>query len=422
MHKIFISYRRDDSADVTGRINDRLRAHFDKDEIFTDVDNIPFGADFRSHIDEAVGQCQVLLAVIGRNWLTQKNARGGLRLDDQADFVRVEIESALKRKIPVIPLLVHGIEMPPVDKLPESIQDLAFRNGISIRRDPDFHTDMNRLIGGVERLFQSEPKPIIKQLEPLTIFQDDLKEGGKGPKMVVIPAGSFLMGSSEEEFKRYEDEGPQHSVSFAKAFALGQTAVTFADYDLFAQVTNRGLPSDQGWGRGQRPVINVDWNDAKAYVKWLSGQTGEPYRLPSEAEWEYACRAGTNSPFSFGETITTDQVNYHGDYPYRNGDGKGEYRGKTVVVATLPANSWGLHEMHGNVWEWVEDCWHDGYTDAPNDGRAWLEGAGAECDRRVIRGGSWSSTAEFMRSAFRFRDPTVGTNYFIGFRIARALF
>jgi len=430
MHKIFISYRRDDSADVTGRINDRLRTHFAKDEIFTDVDNIPFGADFRSHIDEAVSQCQVLLAVIGRNWLTQKNARGGLRLHDQADFVRVEIESALRRKIPVIPLLVHGIEMPPVDELPESIQDLAFRNGVAIRRDPDFHSDMDRLISGVESLFGSDPKrqkvakavaaqAVVQQIEPLTVFQDELKKGGKGPKMVVIPAGSFLMGSPEGEFKRRVSEGPQHSVDFAEAFALGQTAVTFAEYDRFAKATGRQLPSDENWGRGSRPVINVSWNDAQAYAKWLSEQTKEQYRLPSEAEWEYACRAGTNMPFSSGEVIVTDQINYNGNSPYRGDDSKGEYRKQTVPVATLLANPWGLYEMHGNIWEWTADCWHRNYTDAPYDGTAWLEGLNAECNRRVIRGGAWCDKADLMRSATRSRSTISRIFYELGFRLVK---
>jgi len=252
------------------------------------------------------------------------------------------------------------------------------------------------------------------------LFQDRLKDGSKAPKMVVIPAGLFQMGCLAKECP-YDDEKPVHQVSLAKNFALSQTEVTFEDYDRFAKATKRELPSDRGWGRGSRPVINVDWNDAKAYVKWLSGQTGEQYRLPTEAEWEYAARAGTTTLFSTGDCIGSDEANYRGTSPL-NGCEKGEYREKTVEVGSFPANAFGLQDMHGNVDEWTEDCWHGDYTDAPNDGRAWLEGAGAECGRRVIRGGSWNYTAEFMRSAYRFVLTTGGTSYGLGFRLARALF
>lgn len=161
MNNIFISYRREDAADVTGRINDRLRQHYGEEAIFTDVDNIPFGVDFRTYLDEEVSQCKVLLAVIGRNWLMVKNDKGRPRLHDPTDFVRIEIESALQRNIPVVPLLVHGTGMPSVDKLPESLQELTFRNGTPIRPDPDFHKDMDRLIKGLDqhlRAYQKEEK------------------------------------------------------------------------------------------------------------------------------------------------------------------------------------------------------------------------------------------------------------------------
>jgi outer membrane protein assembly factor BamD (BamD/ComL family) len=152
---IFISYRREDAADVTGRIHDRLRQHFGEDAIFTDVDKIPLGEDFRTHLDQKMSQCKVLLPVIGRNWLNAKDQQGRLRLQDPGDFVRLEIESALERNIPVIPLLVHGIEMPSAEDLPEPLRTLAFRNATPIRRDPDFHKDMDRLIKGLEQHLQS---------------------------------------------------------------------------------------------------------------------------------------------------------------------------------------------------------------------------------------------------------------------------
>ena len=174
------------------------------------------------------------------------------------------------------------------------------------------------------------------------------------PEMVVIPAGSFLMGSPPSEPERSKYEGPHHRVTIDYRFAIGRYAVTFEEYDHFCEETNREKPADQGWGRSRQPAINVSWQDAMAFCGWLGKETGKPYRLPSEAEWEYACRAATTTAFSFGETVTPSQVNYDGNYTYA-GSAKGVYRMRTVEVGGLPANPWGLHEMHGNAWEWVED-------------------------------------------------------------------
>jgi formylglycine-generating enzyme required for sulfatase activity len=241
------------------------------------------------------------------------------------------------------------------------------------------------------------------------------------PEMVALPAGKFLMGSPFEELGRGDSEGPQHEVTFAKRFALGKYAVTFAQYDHYCEVAGTEKPEDRNWSRGQRPVINVNWRDAMAYCEWLAKETGQPYRLPSEAEWEYACRAGTTTPFSFGATISVVQANYDGNYTYGNGT-KGAYRKQTVPVGVLPANPWGLHEMHGNVWEWVEDVWHDSYAGAPVDGSAWTDGEGKESSRvRVGRGGSWSDDPRYLRSAGRdWSLPDLRDSY-RGFRVARTL-
>lgn len=214
--------------------------------------------------------------------------------------------------------------------------------------------------GGSER---AGTKPEITSpahtVEPLSTFCDTPRDGGKGPEMVVIPAGSFWMGSPEDEPGRMHAEGPRRQVEIPQPFALGKTAVTFADYDRFAEVTGRAMPDDSGWGRGNRPVITIDWNDAVAYAEWLSEQSDRCYRLPSEAEWEYACRAGTETPFWTGTCIHTDQANYHGNYDYGDCGAKtGVSRHHPVPAGSLPANPWGLHEVTGNVWEWVQDCWH----------------------------------------------------------------
>jgi formylglycine-generating enzyme required for sulfatase activity len=235
--------------------------------------------------------------------------------------------------------------------------------------------------------------------------------------MVIIPAGRFVMGSPEYEEGRDDVEGTQHFVTIAEPFALGRYPVTFDEYDEFAAVTGREPPGDAEWGRGQRPVINVAWQDADAYAAWLSQQTGKPYRLPSEAEWEYACRAGTTTAFHVGPTISTDQANYDGNYTYGSGK-EGVYREQTVPVTSFPGNAFGLHDMHGNVWEWCADAWHHSYLFAPRDGTAWI--AGGETVR-VLRGGAWTCDPRLLRCATRGRSFFSFQSVLIGFRVARTL-
>ena len=283
------------------------------------------------------------------------------------------------------------------------------------------------VLGAVGKAALPPPPPIPPRPEPqpkpaladLAVFRDG--DAPWCPEMVVIPAGSFLMGSPPDEEGRAADEGPQHRVTVGRRFAIGKCVVTFAEYDHFCEVTKREKRADEGWGRGRQPVINVSWRDAKAYVEWLSRDTGQPYRLPTEAEWEYACRAGTTTPFSFGRTISPSQANYDGNYTYANG-AKGTYRQRTVAVGSLPANLWGLHEMHGNVWEWLEDVWHDDYSGAPVDGSAWTDREGKDSDRiRVVRGGSWCINPGVCRSAFRVWFVPDSRIYYLGFRLARTL-
>ena len=234
------------------------------------------------------------------------------------------------------------------------------------------------------------------------------------PQMVRIEPGKFLMGSPDQEPGRYANEGPQHPVSISRPFELGKTEVTFDEYDRFAQATGLELPDDDGWGRGKRPVVNVTWDDAKAYVSWLSQRTGKAYRLPTEAEWEYAARAGTTTPYWWGKDIGKNHAN--------GGGGGSEWDGKqTAPVGSFQPNSFGLFDTAGNVWEWTEDCWHDRYKNAPQDGTAWLEAEGGDCARRVVRGGSWDFDPQVLRSANRGRSRTVEADLDLGFRVARAL-
>ncbi len=246
---------------------------------------------------------------------------------------------------------------------------------------------------------------------------ETFKDCAEGPQMVVVPPGWFMMGSPSSEEGRYAAEGPQHRVEIGYRLAVGVYAVTFAEWD--ACVSGGGCngyrPNDVGWGRGTRPVINVSWEDAQAYVSWLSSRTGHSYRLLSESEWEYVARAGTTTPFHFGETISTSQANYYGDYTYGSGR-KGVYRGKTVPVGSFPPNAFGLYDVHGNVYEWTQDCRNDSYSGAPDDGSAWERG---DCSMRVLRGGSWVVGPRSLRSANRVRDSTGDRNSYDGFRVAR---
>ena len=239
------------------------------------------------------------------------------------------------------------------------------------------------------------------------------------PELVVVPAGSYEMGSPPGEGGRDDDEGPVHRVTISEPFAVGLYEVTFGEWDA----CHRGggcsrNPSDFGWGRGNRPVVAVSWEDAKEYIRWLSGKTGEDYRLLSESEWEYVARAGTTGPFHYGSTVSPEQANYDGNYAYGGGR-KGRYRERTEPVGSFSPNAFGLHDVHGNVEEWVEDCWHGSYEGAPADGSAWT--SGGDCGARVLRGGSWLSEPRFLRSAYRLWYTTDFRYFSVGFRVSRTL-
>ncbi|MGB7247685.1 MAG: SUMF1/EgtB/PvdO family nonheme iron enzyme [Phormidesmis sp.] len=325
MSRIFISYRRTDSAAEAGRIYDYLENKFGYESIFKDVDTIDAGDDFRERLNEAVGQCQILLAVIGRSWLHTKDEAGRRRLDNPADWVRLEIETALQRKIRVIPILLEGVAMPTVSDLPEALQPLAYRNAVRVRHDPDFRTDIGRVLKVIQRHFDKLAAPasvpsrqVVRPVaSSFQSFTQDLG-GGVTLDMVAIPGGTFVMGSPPSEAERRDSEGPQHSVS-VPPFWLGKYPVTQAQWRAVAvlpKVEQNLNPSPADFSEDNRPVEQVSWYDAVEFCKRLLVKAGEEYRLPSEAEWEYACRAETTTPFHFGETITADLANYNANYTY----------------------------------------------------------------------------------------------------------
>ncbi|MEC9367154.1 MAG: SUMF1/EgtB/PvdO family nonheme iron enzyme [Pseudomonadota bacterium] len=237
------------------------------------------------------------------------------------------------------------------------------------------------------------------------------------PEMVVVPAGRFVMGAAPGEPGAQKAEGPTHEVKIGRPFAVSKLEVTFDNWEACAIEGGCGgiKPKDGGWGKGRRPVINVSWDDAKAYVTWLRERTGKSYRLLSEAEWEYAARGGTTTAYAMGGSITTDQANYDGS---NTGTRRtGTYRGQTVESGSFQPNPFGLHDMHGNVAEWVEDCWNPTHAGAPSDGTA----RGGDCKRRVLKGGGWYYEAAYSRSAARISYPAGSRLNVAGFRIARTL-
>ncbi len=488
MAKIFISYRRDDSADYAGRLYDRLAGHFGRDQVFMDIDQIEPGEVFGNVIKEKLATVQAAVVLIGKRWLDIADANGQRRLDLSDDWVRLEITALLERDIRVIPVLVGGAAMPNSTQLPECLVPLTRRQALEITSHARFHADTGKLIKVLEKIMvastppTSEPpkmpkepekasfprfaviagmvavlaagiyfsvmspeptpfqpeadnqsaepfateaihtetnpipvkKPGVEQpqlvmLEPIAQpVTDSPKATVIEPEMVRIPPGNFMMGS----VGGVGNEEPQHEVTIAYSFEIGKYEVTFDEYDAFAKATHRKLPSDAGWGRGKRPAINVTFVKAQAYVQWLSQQTGKKYRLPTEAEWEYAARAGTQTRYWWGEDIGQNNANCNGCGS--QWDGK-----QTAPVGSFKPSAFGLYDTAGNVQEWVEDCWRSNYWGAQDDGSARLEMDGGMCDSRLSRGGSWFSDPQNLRSAFRGWNATVSASRDQGFRIAR---
>lgn len=267
------------------------------------------------------------------------------------------------------------------------------------------------------------------------VLRDRFLDGsGTGPELVLIPTGRFHMGSSERERKKAMEAGsqqawvdretPQHWVGIEQPIAMGRYPVTVRQWHEFARATGWTPKGEVNWASpgfiqgDEHPVVGVSWHDAQLYLKWLSAATGQRYRLPSEAEWEYCCRAGTKTAFHFGDQIDTGLANYDGNHSY-NGSPLGEFREGTTQVGSFAPNQWGLFDMHGNVWEWVQDVVHDNYVGAPLTGMAWEEGG--DQSRRILRGGSWLYNPRYLRSAIRNGFSAHLSNDIVGFRVAREL-
>jgi formylglycine-generating enzyme required for sulfatase activity len=266
-----------------------------------------------------------------------------------------------------------------------------------------------------------KPKIVITKSQGTAQGYVESLDASVGLDMVVIPAGQFVMGAPKGEAESDDDERPQHQVTVSQ-FWMGRYAVTQAQWRVVAgwdEIDRTLDPAPSHFKGDNRPVEQVSWLDTIEFCQRLSAKTGRDYRLPSEAEWEYACRAGTTDPFYFGETITVDLVNYDGNYIYGKGK-KSQYREKTIDVGSFPANGFGLHDMHGNVWEWCLDDWHDSYEGAPDDGSAWLIETAETASSKVLRGGSWIYSPRWCRSAYRNHVVVDANHRSIGFRVVCA--
>jgi hypothetical protein len=356
MPKLFISYRRHESADATGRLYDRLKAHFGAASVFYDVDTIPLGVDFRKHLGDQVGKCDVFLAVIGDGWLKSRFKKGlkkgQRRLDDPADWVRIEIEAALARGIPVVPVLVGLAAMPSDTDLPDSLKELSFRQAVEVRSGADYDGHADRLIRALDRIFIEKDQALLvqKQEEVRDTVKDVQKDEEdpphrKGPKrgeiisnslgmkLAFIKPGTFLMGSPRTEECRFDNER-QHRVKLTKGFYMGVHLVTQEQWQAVM-----GSNPSHFKGEYNLPVEQVSWGDCQEFLRRLSEKEGTEYRLPTEAEWEYACRAGTTSMFCFGEMISTEQANYDGTSP--------DVWGRKGKGCTAPLE---LDQYHNRYW------------------------------------------------------------------------
>ena len=513
MSTVFISYRRENTAGEARALFNDLAARLGENSVFMDVDSIALGRDFRSVLQETTASCDLMLVLIGRNWTDAKDEGGRVRLENPADYVRLEIEAALKRDIAVTPVLVQGAHMPTPGDLPAEIRDLAYRNGFELshnRWESDVGEMVRRLdldgrAGGHQvkpvALEQSAPvpsgsrhisdAPAVPQAKPrrelfgrrvrltrrqtmgiaalavvgtgaaiaapsirrwmsrpslrtisfevpsvdetgmriqpgkysAAIFTEALGLNA-GLDMVLIPAGDFMMGSPLQEPERQPDEGPQHHVTVV-AFFIGASPVNQVQWAAVVSAhpdrIHVDLDPNPSFFKGiDLPVESITWNQADEFCLRLAAITGRAYRLPSEAEWEYSCRAETGTPFNFGPTITPELANYCGtggavcgdksvasdvynDVKYSSGaygqGPAGVFRGTTTRPSTFPPNRFGLYDMHGNVWEYCLDKVTDSYADVPLDGSAYL--AGPTDSLRILRGGSWSHNPAICRSSYR---------------------
>jgi len=457
MTDVFISYSRDDREQVRAIAEALTREGLN---VWWDPE-IPPGKTFSEVIDQHLNDADVVIAV----W-----SSASIR----SNWVQEEADDGLSRGR-LIPIMIEPVELPRGFK---RVQTADLTNWRGDPRDPQWRLVLSEVrrhvsaparkttqapkqraarpagdanvgeapqrkksgvgglvvavvllagVGGGAYYFLTQPEaPSLAALMPQTSSAEaaalapgeTLKDCDACPPLVVIPPGEFVFGAPPDETSHEKTETPQVPITIAAPFALGVHEVTFSEWA--ACVADGGCdgfsPADYGWGGGDQPVVGVTFERAEAYLAWLSAKTGESYRLPSEAEWEYAARAGADSPFSFGEKISTRNANFNGQYPYAGGR-KESSRGKPLPVGSFAANDFGLYDMHGNVWEWTADCWRASHAGALTDAAP----VAGQCRSAVVKGGAWNSGAWRLRAAHRRATTKSDADYDTGFRVLREL-
>ncbi len=399
MSGIFICYRREDSIAYAGRLFDQLADRFGEEWIFMDIDTMKVGLDFVEQIENAVQSCHVLIAVIGKNWVNIQDEEGHRRLENPEDFVRVEIQAALDRNIPVIPLLVGGAGMPKASELPEPIAKLARRHAMKMS-DERFRADATRLIEQISEYVtgaESEPPQELEQPQlyppppPPPETESAIPEG-----MVLIPKGLFLYGEERgrenipyDYFMHIYPVTNDRYKEFMLANGYGAQQLWSEEGWAWKQEKQVNQPeywTDPKWNKAEHPVVGVSFFEAEAYASWAGK------RLPTEQEWEKAARGTDGLEYSWGDVFDTTKSN-----------SKESGIGATTPVTTYTKviSPSGCFDMAGNVWEWCAS-WYD-----------------QTFNQRVLRGGSWLSSPDFLRSSFRNRDFTVNRGNTFGFRLAQ---
>jgi len=407
--KIFISYRRADSTYLIGRIKDKLLSEFGSQSVFRDLDDIPGGVDFRTVLETATNECDVMLVVIGSKWAGITDADGNKRLFDPGDFTRIEVETGLKRleqnKTAIFPVLINHANMPSAGELPESLGQLSYQNAVKIRDDPDFKNDIEKLIRDI-RLSQGYVKEdiSIQYFEPRTIY---------------IPEGPFCMGSPTMDGIPYH-EAHEHEVTLP-AYRIGMYPVTNAQYEEFIRQTSTLVKSNMGWdgqrvpkGYEKHPVTGLTWYEALEYCQWLSKETDRQYTIPNEAQWEKACRGGKKSFYPWGDDFDQSRCNFH-------------QSALASVDAYPPQNEYGCFDLVGNVRQWTCTLWGEKrILPEPKYAYPWKDDGRNDLEasrqiRRVVRGSSMTDDLEFLRcSARRGQAPDQGglPSAQMGFRVA----
>ena len=436
--QIFLAHASEDKPAVLA-LHERLKQAGYKP--WLDKKDLIPGQNWRSVIPKAIADSQLFIACLSQRSIAKQG------------FVQREFKMALNQyadrppnSIYLIPLRLDECEIPDLrqEEYGLNLRDLHWLD----YWEEDGFEQLERAITYQFKLEPEEPKQPVIVTPPLSVFNfeivgvnakgEEIKKESKQSQyfsedlgnditleMVAIPGGTFLMGTEDEEIKRlvkkfnwdeFRRERPQHQVT-VPPFFMGKYPITQAQWKAIAATAKIDIDLETNPSRfkgDELPVESVKWYQATEFCKRLSRETKQEYRLPSEAEWEYACRAGTTTPFYFGETITGKLANYNASYTY-SGEPNGEYRQQTTPVGQFPPNAFGLYDMHGNVWEWCEDNWHDNYDGAPTDGSVWIENG--DDNRSPLRGGSWYTDPNYCRSAYRFDIVRRGLHNNLGFRV-----